>query len=283
MEMDTSALTELWTLVAAYGLQVLGAIVVLIVGWIASGLGARWTAKGLAKTGRVDATLTGFLSSLVKYLILIVMVIMVLNLFGVQTTSLIAVLGAASLAIGLALQGTLSNVAAGVMLLLFRPFKVGDYIEGGGQAGTVKTITLFVSELATPDNVQIIVPNSQLWGSAIKNYKNYSFHATRRVDMVLGISYEDDVEKAVGIVEQMAQDDGRVLADPPPQIVVGELGASSVDIVIRLWCNAADYWTLKFDMTKALKLRMDAEGISIPYPQRTVHVVGVEPASLAAE
>jgi small conductance mechanosensitive channel len=278
--MDTEALTELWTLVVTYGLQVVGAIVVLVVGWIAAGLGARWTAKGLAKTGRVDETLTGFLSSLVKYLILIVMVIMVLNLFGVQTTSLIAVLGAASLAIGLALQGTLSNVAAGVMLLLFRPFKVGDYIEGGGQAGTVKTITLFVSELATPDNVQIIVPNSQLWGSAIKNY---SFHTTRRVDMVLGIGYEDDVEKAAAIVEQMAKDDGRVFDDPPPQIVVGELGASSVDIVIRLWCNAGDYWPLKFDMTKALKLRMDAEGISIPYPQRTVHVVGGEPASLAAE
>lgn len=280
LEMDVADLAEIWTLIAAYGFQVVGAIVVLVVGWIAAGMASRLTAKGLAKTGRVDETLTGFLSSLVKYIVLIVMVIMVLNLFGVQTTSLIAVLGAASLAIGLALQGTLSNVAAGVMLLMFRPFKVGDYIEGGGQAGTVKAISLFVSELATPDNVQILVPNSQMWGSAIKNY---SFHATRRVDMVLGISYEDDVEKAIGIVEQMAGDDGRVMDDPAPQIVVGELADNSVNIVIRLWCQAGDYWGIKFDMTKALKLRMDAEGISIPYPQRTLHVVGSSAAGLAAE
>jgi small conductance mechanosensitive channel len=156
---------------------------------------------------------------------------------------------------------------------------VNDYIEGGGEAGTVKAISLFVTELATPDNVQILVPNSQMWGSAIKNY---SFHATRRVDMVLGISYEDDVEKAIGIVEQMAGDDGRVLDDPAPQIVVGELADSSVNIVIRLWCQAGDYWGIKFDMTKALKLRMDAESISIPYPQRTLHVIG-EKAGLAAE
>ena len=278
--MDTTAFAEIWTLIATYGFQVVGAIVVLIVGWMAAGMAARWAAKGLAKTGKVDETLTGFLSSLAKYLVLIVVVIMVLNLFGVQTTSLIAVLGAASLAIGLALQGTLSNIAAGVMLLLFRPFKVNDYIEGGGQAGTVKAISLFVTELATPDNVQILVPNSQMWGSAIKNY---SFHATRRVDMVLGISYEDDVEKAVGIIEQMAGDDGRVMDDPAPQIVVGELADSSVNIVIRLWCQAGDYWGIKFDMTKALKLRMDAEGISIPYPQRTLHVVGGEKAGLAAE
>jgi small conductance mechanosensitive channel len=245
--MDSTAFAEIWTLIATYGLQVMGAIVVLIVGWMAAGMAARLTAKGLAKTGKLDETLTGFLSSLAKYLVLIIMVIMVLNLFGVQTTSLIAVLGAASLAIGLAFQGTLSNIAAGVMLLLFRPFKVNDYIEGGGQAGTVKAI------------------------------------ATRRVDMVLGISYEDDVEKAVGIIEQMARDDGRVMDDPAPQIVVGELADSSVNIVIRLWCQAGDYWGIKFDMTKALKLRMDGEGISIPYPQRTLHVIGGEKAGLAAE
>jgi small conductance mechanosensitive channel len=236
--------------------------------------------RSLRKTPKVDQTLRGFLASLTRYVILVFTVVAVLNQFGVQTTSIITVLGAASLAIGLALQGTLSNVAAGVMLLLFRPFKVGDYIEGGGQAGTVKAISLFVTELATPDNVQILVPNSQMWGSAIKNY---SFHATRRVDMVLGISYEDDVEKAVGIIEQMARDDGRVMDDPAPQIVVGELADSSVNIVIRLWCQAGDYWGIKFDMTKALKLRMDGEGISIPYPQRTLHVIGGEKAGLAAE
>jgi small conductance mechanosensitive channel len=281
MESLDSTINEIMTLVATYGLQVVGAIVVLVVGWTLAGWLSRAVRNVLSKTDKVDATLRGFLASLVKYLVLIFTFVAVLNQFGVQTTSIIAVLGAASLAVGLALQGTLSNVAAGVMLLLFRPFKVGDYIEGGGQAGTVKAVSLFVTELATPDNVQILTPNSQMWGSAIKNY---SFHPTRRADFVLGISYEDDLEKAAKIVEEMAAADGRVLDDPAPVVVVGELADSSVNITIRLWCAAADYWPLKFDMTKALKLRMDAEGISIPYPQRTLHVVGGgQTATIAAE
>jgi small conductance mechanosensitive channel len=271
MEGMETAINEIQALVATYGLSVIGAIAVLIFGWIFAGLAAKAVRTALSKVPKVDETLRGFLASTVRYLVLIFTALAVLNQFGVQTTSIIAVLGAASLAIGLALQGTLSNVAAGVMLLLFRPFKVGDYVEAAGLAGTVKSITLFVTELATPDNVQILAPNSQIWGAAIKNY---SFHDTRRVDLVLGISYEDDIDKAVGLVEKMAASDGRVHDEPAPMAVVGELADNSVNIVIRLWCNAGDYWPLKFDMTKALKQRMDAEGISIPYPQRTLHVVG---------
>ncbi len=266
-----STMNEVQALVATYGLSVIGAIAVLVVGWILAGWASRAVNQGLSKIEKVDATLRGFLASLTRYIVLIFTIVAVLNRFGVQTTSIIAVLGAASLAIGLALQGTLSNVAAGVMLLFFRPFKVGDYVEAGGLAGTVKVITLFVTELSTPDNVQILAPNSQIWGSAIKNY---SFHETRRLDLSLGISYEDDVDKAIGLVEAMARADDRVLDDPAPMVVVGELADSSVNLVIRLWCKSADYWPLKFDMTKALKQRMDAEGISIPYPQRTLHVVG---------
>jgi small conductance mechanosensitive channel len=265
---------EVWTTVAAlvttYGLSVVGAIVILIVGFMVAGWIRSSVRKGLSKIQKVDETLRSFFASLAYYAVVIFTIIAVLAQFGVQTTSFIAVLGAAGLAIGLALQGTLSNVAAGVMLLLFRPFKVGDYIEGGGLAGTVKSVTLFVTELATPDNVQIIAPNAQLWGSAIKNY---SFHATRRVDIAIGIAYEDDLEKAQGAIVDECKKDSRVLGDPAPMAAVTDLGDNSVNFTVRVWCNAADYWNLKFELTKNLKKRMDAEDISIPYPQRTVHMV----------
>ncbi|GAB4224938.1 MAG: small-conductance mechanosensitive channel MscS [Kiloniellaceae bacterium] len=264
---------EVWALVVglvtSYGLSVIGAIVILIVGFMVAGWVRKSVSKALSRVKKVDETLRAFFSSLAYYAIVVFTVIAVLAQFGVQTTSFIAVLGAAGLAIGLALQGTLSNVAAGVMLLLFRPFKVGDYIEGGGLAGTVKSITLFVTELATPDNVQIIAPNSELWGSAIKNY---SFHPTRRVDIVIGIAYEDDIDKALTAIVDEAKKDSRVLADPEPMAAVTDLGDNSVNFTVRVWCNAADYWGLKFDLTKKLKNRMDAEEISIPYPQRTVHM-----------
>ena len=270
---------EIQGLVVTYGLSAVGAFLVLVIGWMLSGWLSRLVGRLLGRTAAVDTTLRGFLVSLVKYLVLIFTVVATLNQFGVQTTSIIAVLGAASLAIGLAMQGTLSNVAAGVMLLLIRPFKVGDYVEAGGLAGTVKVINLFLTELATPDNVQILVPNAQIWGSAISNY---SYHKTRRLDLVVGVSYEDDLTKAVAVLEDAVKADSRVQADPVPQILVGELADNAVNITIRLWCNAADLWPLKFDLTKALKLRLDQEGISIPYPQRTVHVVTGEAAAAAA-
>ena len=257
-------------IITEYGLDVIGAIAILIIGWIASKWVYGTVRKALGRSNKVDAMLTGFFANLAKYLVLIFTGLMVLSQFGVQTASLIAVLGAAGLAIGLALQGTLSNVAAGVMILIFRPFKIGDYVEVAGQAGTVKAVTLFITELSTPDNVQIIVPNSEVWGSSVVNY---SFHDTRRVDLVLGISYEDNIEMAAAAIKQTIGADERVLKDPEPMVAVSELADSSVNFVIRLWCNATDYWALKFDMTRALKEKMDSEGISIPYPQQTVHMI----------
>ena len=267
------AMKEGISLLTSYGLKVIGAILILMVGRIL----ANWTrtrvAAWLGRSGKIDQTLQGFLASFARYMVLIVTFLAVLSQFGIETTSLIAVFGAAGLAVGLALQGTLSNVAAGVMLLVFRPFKVGDFVEAGGTAGTVKSITLFISELATADNVQILVPNSQVWGTVVKNY---SHHATRRVDLVMGIDYADDIDKAQSVVEQVVKADARVLPDPAPMVVVGNLGESSVDLTIRVWCQAGDYWPLKFDLTKHLKQKFDKEKISIPFPQRTVHMVKAE-------
>lgn len=265
---------DIWTMVVAlvttYGLSVIGAIVILIIGFVIAGWAKRSVSRALSKFKRVDETLRDFFSSIVYYAIIVFTIIAVLSQFGVETTSFIAVLGAAGLAIGLALQGTLSNVAAGVMLLLFRPFRTGDYIEGGGLAGTVKSVSLFVTELATPDNVQIIAPNSQIWGDAIKNY---SFHPTRRVDIVIGIAYEDEIDKAIAAIVDETKKDSRVHSDPEPMAAVTDLGDSSVNFTVRVWCNAGDFWPLKFDLTKNLKNRMDAEGITIPYPQRTLHTI----------
>jgi small conductance mechanosensitive channel len=258
------------TLLTAYGLKIIGALLILFIGRMVANWVQAKVAFQLGKSGKVDETLTGFLANLARYVVLIATVLAVLAQFGIETTSLIAVLGAASLAIGLALQGTLSNVAAGVMLMLFRPFKAGDYVETAGIAGSVKSITLFVTELATPDNVQIMVPNSQVWGTIVKNY---SHHATRRVDLVIGIDYGDDIDKAQAVVQQVVKADSRVLADPAPMVVVGNLGENSVDLTIRVWCQAGDYWPVKFDLTKTLKQRFDAEQLTIPFPQRMVHMV----------
>lgn len=274
MENMESTANEVWqtivTALTTYGLDVIGAIGLLIAGWIVSKWAAGWARRGMGKIKGADATLSGFISSLVRYLILAVTIVAVLNQFGVETASLIAVLGTAGLAIGLALQGTLSNVAAGAMLLLFRPFKAGDYVEVGGVSGTVESISLFVTELNTPDNVHIVAPNGQVWNTAVVNY---SYNATRRVDLLVGIAYEDSMDKAISAVRELITNDERVHKDPEPMVVVSELADSSVNLTIRIWCASADYWGLKFDMTKAIKDRFDAEGIGIPYPQRTVHVV----------
>ena len=261
---------EVMTVVTTYGLDVIGAIVILIIGWWLSGRVSSMVRKALKRSKYVDETLQGFFASLVKYTIIVFTIIAVLNQFGVQTTSFIAVLGAAGLAIGLALQGTLSNIAAGVMLLIFRPFKVGDFIDGGGNSGTVKSISLFITEMATPDNVQIIVPNASLWGTSIKNF---SANSKRRVDFVFGIGYGDDMNKAIKEILAIAGKDERIDAEPAPMCVVGNLGESSVDLVCRVWCNAGDYWGIKFDMTQAVKERFDKAGISIPFPQRDVHII----------
>ncbi|MEQ9639256.1 MAG: mechanosensitive ion channel [Alphaproteobacteria bacterium] len=268
---------EIALLATTYGMSVIGAILTLIIGWIIAGWLHNSMLRWLSRSKRIDATLRPFLASMVKYLVLILTVLAMLDQFGVQTASLIAVLGAAGLAVGLALQGTLSNVAAGVMLLIFRPFKVGDYVDAGGVAGTVKQINLFTTDFDTPDNVRIIVPNSQLWDGAVKNY---SYNQTRRVDFVFGIAYEDDIGKAMSLIGDEIGKDDRAHGEPEPFMAVTELADSSVNIVVRVWCDAANYWGLKFDLTRAVKERFDADGITIPYPQRVVHRAG-EPDSEA--
>ena len=193
----------------------------------------------------------------------------VISRLGIETTSFVAVIGAVGLAIGFALQGSLSNIAAGVMIIIFRQIKVGDFIEGGGSVGSVETVGIFSTTLNTPDNKVIYVPNSKLVGD---NIVNYSTKGTRRVDMVFGIGYEDDIDKARNIITEILSQDERILQDPPMKIAVSELADSSVNFIARPWVNAADYWNVYFETTEKVKKQFDAEGISIPYPQRDIHV-----------
>lgn len=246
-------------------LNAIKAVVFLVVGYIVAGLAKRVVRNQINKSGKIDPTIGNFFSSLVRWFILIVVVIAVLQLFGFEATSLVAVLGASSLAIGLALQGTLSDVAAGVMLIIFRPYRINQYVDIGGTAGTVRDITLFATELTTPDNVQIIMPNSKAWGSVISNY---SAHSTRRVDLVFGIDYGDSADDAMKVISKLIEADKRISSDPEPWMRVTNLGDSSVDITVRVWCEAADYWDVKFDMTKSVKEAFDDAGISIPYPHQ---------------
>ena len=270
MDATTQNLIEsVVSLVSAWGLKVLGALVVLIVGRWAAGW-VRKTVRQSLERSNLDATLIPFIAGIVYYLLLTVVLIAVLGLFGIQTTSLIAVLGAAGLAVGLALQGTLSNFAAGVMLLIFRPFRVGDYVEAGGTAGSVVEVGIFTTVLNTPDNVRILVPNSAIYGDVVKNY---STNDTRRNDLSVGIAYGDDIGTAVEVIRKVLAGDERVLSDPAPVIAVGGLGDSSVDFVVRPWCRKEDYWTLRFDLTRKLKEELEAGGCSIPFPQRDVHVI----------
>jgi len=243
------------------------AFLVLVIGWMLAGIASRVTRQRLAATPRIDPTIAGFTASILRWLILLITLIAVLGLFGIQATSLVAMLGAATLAIGMALQGTLADLAAGFMIVLFRPYRVGQYVDIAGTAGTVKEINLFVTELATPDNVQIIVPNGKAWGTIITNY---SHHATRRVDLTFGIGYGDDAGRAMAVVSRLAGEDSRVLADPEPWLRVTALGDSAVEITARLWVAADDYWDVKFALTRAVKEAFDAEDITIPYPHRVM-------------
>ena len=258
-------LTELAT---QWGLQIIGAIVVLLIGRIVAGWARRLTRKALER-GEVDPTLVPFISKLVYYLLLAFVAIAVLGVFGVQTASLVAVLGAAGLAVGLALQGTLSNFAAGVMLLFFRPFKVGDFIDAGGTTGTVEEIGVFATTKKSPDNIKIVAPNSQVYGQTIKNFNGFD---TRRIDLVIGISYDDDISKAIDTIRSVVSADQRVMAEPETLIAVSNLGDSSVDLVVRPWCTGSDYWPLRFDLTRKIKEDLEAAGCSIPFPQTDVHL-----------
>lgn len=255
-------------LVTTWGLRVVGAIAVLLIGrWVAARMrdGVR---AGLERR-QTDATLSPFLSGIAYWLTMAFVVVAVLGLFGIPTASLVAVLGAAGLAVGLALQGTLSHFAAGVMLLVFRPFRVDDLVEVGGDVGKVREIGIFSTVLNTPDNVRTIIPNSEVWGKPIKNY---TANDTRRVDMVIGVAYDDDLSVAKQTIERAVRADERVLADPAPQVAVSNLGDSSVDFVVRPWCRTDDYWGVRFDLTRQIKEGLESAGCSIPFPQRDVHM-----------
>jgi small conductance mechanosensitive channel len=268
MEINEDFVGTVVELTATWGLKVVGAVALFILGRVLCGALRRATRRALDRSS-IDESLTPFLSSLVYYLALAVVVIAVLNLFGIQTASVIAVLGAASLAVGLAMQGTLSNFSAGVMLLVFRPFKPGDYVEVAGTAGSVQEIGIFSTVLHTPDNVKITIPNSSIYGDTVKNY---SANDTRRNDLAVGISYDDDIARAIETIRKVLSSDSRVLADPEPVVAVGELGDSSVNLLVRPWCAGGDYWPLRFDLTRQLKEELEAASCSIPYPQRDVHV-----------
>lgn len=266
---DIATLTDtLTTLVADWGLSVLGALVVLLIGRVAAGWTRKLTVKALTK-GKVDETLIPFLSGLSYSGVLIFVGIAVLGIFGIPTASFVAVLGAAGLAIGLAFQGTFSNFASGVMLLIFRPIHVGDFVDVGGTTGIVNEIGIFSTILDTPDNVRIIVPNSGIFGQTITNY---SANPTRRVDLMMGVGYDDDLSVVVKTIEAVLAEDARVLADPAPVVAVAELADSSVNLVVRPWCTGDDYWDVRFDVTRAMKERLEAAGCSIPYPQTDVHL-----------
>ena len=241
------------------------ALVILIIGWIVAGIVSGLVRKRINASENVDKTLGNFAASVVKWVILLIVLVAGLEMFGVEATSLVAILGAATLAIGLALQGTLSDLAAGVMLIIFRPYKIGQFVDIGGTSGTVQDLNIFITELVTPDNVQIIVPNGKAWGAIITNF---SAHDTRRVDLTFNIDYADDADKALGIVLETVSADERVFKEPAPWARVVNLGDSSVDLGVRIWCKAGDYWELKFAMTKQVKEAFDANGISIPYPHR---------------
>jgi len=257
-------------IVVEYGVDIVGAITLLIIGWMIAGWVRRGVRHALDRIPRMDETLKRFLAKLAWYLIMIFVLVAVLNQFGVQTTSLIAVLGAAGLAIGLALQGTLANVASGVMLLFLRPFNLGDYVDAGGIAGTVVEIGLFNTEIKTNIGLCLIVPNSIIWTSPITNY---SRNSTRRFDIPVGISYDDDVDGALTLLEGLLDGDDRVLKDPERLVKVKELGDSAVIINLRAWTKSGDYWATVWDLNKAIVIDLQAAGYSIPFPQRDVHIV----------
>ncbi len=268
MDQFNSLQDNLMPYIVEYGLELIGAVLILIAGLFAAKWVGRRIERYMNKSERFDATITPIFIKAAKIIIIAVTVLAVLNKFGVETASLIAVLGTIGLAIGLALQGTLSNIASGMMLLILRPFNVGDAVDIGSTSGVVDEIGLFVTEMHTFDNIAITMPNSKVWGTEIKNY---SRNDKRRVDMEFGIAYDDDMDKAMNVVKEVLDADDRVLDDPEPLIAVSNLGDSAVGIRVRPWTETANVWPLRYDITKRIKERFDEEDISFPFPQRDVH------------
>ncbi len=251
-----------------WGINIAMAIAIYVIGRIVVGFILSIFRRVMAKS-KYDAMLVDFLEAIISAILMLFVIVASLDQLGVDTTSLVAILGAAGLAIGLSLQDSLKNFAAGVMLLVFKPFKSGDFVEAGGTAGTVNKIGIFTSTMTTPDNKEIIVPNGAIYSGTITNF---SAKETRRVDMVVGIGYDADLLKAKQVLQEMGEADPRILQEPAPTIAVAELADSSVNFVVRPWVQSADFWGVKFDFTEAVKLRFDKEGISIPFPQMDVHL-----------
>ncbi len=267
--MEMNKIMEMMTyFITTYSLKVVGAILICIIGkWL-----ARYLSKLLGKILRknnMDETLTSFLGHITYYTLFLLVLIAAASQLGINTTSFLTIVGAAGLAVGLALKDSLSNFASGVMLILFRPFKVGDYVTAGGQSGTVESINIFNTILKTPDNQMVIVPNSSITTDVITNV---NAKPTRRIDLVVGIGYDDNIGEAKSVLEDLIKADSRILSDPAPTIAVSELADSSVNFVVRPWVKTADYWAVRRDLIEKIKLTFDEKGISFPYPQQDVHM-----------
>ncbi len=260
------------TLLVNFGKNLIIAILIFYIGRFVVRLVVRGMTKVMERQ-EVDQTLQKFVGNLVSMALMVVVIIAAIGALGIQTTSFIAIFGAAGLAVGLALQGSLSNFAAGVLIVLFRPYKVGDYVEAAGIAGSVEEVQILTTVLKTPDNKKIIVPNSQIMGSIITNY---SANDTRRVDLTIGVSYSDDLDKVHATLRELVNADERILKDPECLIAVQALADSSVNFVVRPWVASGDYWGVYFDLTEAVKKRFDDEGISFPFPQQDVHIYKVD-------
>jgi small conductance mechanosensitive channel len=255
-------------LVLGWGLRLLAALLIFVVGrWVAKAL-IRWAGRAFT-TAELDATLTRFLSSIIYMVLIVFVVLTALSTLGINTTNFIAIFGAAGLAVGLALKDSLSNLAAGVMLVFFRPFKAGDFIEAAGISGTVDSIKIFNTILRTADNRVITVPNSLIYADTITNF---SAEDRRRIDLVIGIGYDDDVARAKALIQGVLGQDDRILDEPPPVMLLVELGESSVDIAVRSWVMSSDYAQVRSDLLEHIKRALENAGLSIPYPQRDVHV-----------
>ncbi|UCD17032.1 MAG: mechanosensitive ion channel [Candidatus Zixiibacteriota bacterium] len=265
MESVMQKLTDWATL---YGIKIIGAITIVVLGRIVVGF-LTGLVRRLMRKSNAEETLTRFVSSLTKIGLMTFIFIAALGTLGVQTASFVAVIGAAGLAIGFALQGSLANFASGVMLIIFRPFKAGDYVDAGGTSGSVEAIQIFNTILKTPDNKKVIIPNSKITGDSITNY---SAMENRRIDMVFGIGYGDDIKKAKETLERILAEDSRILKDPAPVVAVSELADSSVNFVVRPWTKTSDYWSVYFNITERVKLTFDQEGISIPFPQQDIYM-----------
>lgn len=263
---------------ATYGISVLGGIVTLMVGYLLAGWVSRATDHAFGRIQKLDAALRSLPGKVVRVAVLIFTVIAVLNRFGVQTTSLIAVLGAAGLAIGLALQGTLSNVASGVMLFVFRPFSIGDAVKVGGEVYIIDSLGFFICRAHLPDGPIVFIPNSQIWGNTIVNLSKTD-NDVRRIDEVYGIGYDDDINQALSILHSIAAEEPRVLQDPEPLIKVESLGDNSVNILFRVWTASTDWWDAKLDLLQRCKEALEAGGCSIPFPQRDVHLYQASPGN----